>query len=113
MSEKLEPELKQAKEDYDFTCVSFVPDLKKFGIMGGLASHPDIVSLLKKRVYDLAGILTKVKVKLNNKVIKINSFKQYVDMYLPNIADELKIYDKHMTSDRWEVLVSFTDGQFK
>lgn len=105
--------LKDASDDQNFTCVSFVPDLKRFGLQGGLASHPDILALLRKRVYDLAGILVKVRVKLNGKVIKINSFKSYVDMYLPNVDDSLKIYDKGMTSDRWEVLVSFTDGQFK
>jgi DNA topoisomerase-2 len=41
----------------------------------------DVISLLNKRVYDMAGILPKVKVSLNNKEIDIKSFSEYVDMY--------------------------------
>ena len=42
-----------------------------------------MIKVLQKRVYDLAGILgKKVNVYLNNSKIKLNSFSQYVDMYL-------------------------------
>jgi len=54
-------------EDYsgdDFTCITFVPDLKKFKLM---RMTDDFVDLLKKRVYDLAGIVSeKVKIFLND-----------------------------------------------
>jgi len=47
----------------------------------------NMVQLLKKRVYDMAGIL-KVKVFLNGKEIKLRSFSQYVDMYLGEAAEQ-------------------------
>jgi hypothetical protein len=40
-----------------------------------------MIGLMKRRVYDLAGIL-KVKVFLNNKLVPISGFKQYVRLYL-------------------------------
>ena len=40
-------------------------------------------ALLKKRVYDMAGIL-KVKVYLNGSLVPIKSFKDYVLMYVNN-----------------------------
>ena len=40
-----------------------------------------MTSLLKKRVYDMAGIL-KVKVYLNGTLVPIKNFKDYVLMYV-------------------------------
>ena len=56
----------------------------------------DIISLLKKRVYDMAGILgNHVKVYLNDTHIKIKNFSDYVDLYLKNKdKDILKVWDK-------------------
>jgi DNA topoisomerase-2 len=42
-----------------YTCITFEPDLKRFGMQ---RLDNDIVQLMKKRVYDLAGTLPKVKV---------------------------------------------------
>lgn len=43
----------------------------------------DIVSLMTKRVYDLAGVTpSNVKVKLNGKNIDVKNFNSYVDLYL-------------------------------
>jgi DNA topoisomerase-2 len=86
--------------------------LKRFGLT---TLTPDILALLKKRVYDMAGIFnSNVKVYLNNKRIKISKFEDYCKLYLPGDAnDSIRIYDKNMKTDRWEVMVSFTDGDFK
>lgn len=52
----------------------------------------DTISLLSKRVYDLAGITaSSVKVYLNNKKINITSFQAYCDMYLNEGA--FKVYE--------------------
>jgi len=68
MSEKVGPFI----EDYngnDYTCVTFIPDLKKFKLR---KMSDDFIDLLKKRVYDLAGIVSeKVKVFLNNKLVDV------------------------------------------
>ncbi len=54
-----------------------------------------------------------IKVYLNGEQVKIKSFSNYINMYLPEIDEQLKIYDKDMKTDRWEILLTFSDGQFK
>ena len=61
MSRKGEPQIQKNVRTEDFTQVSFKPDLKKFSME---CLDKDIVALLTKRVYDIAGI-TPVKVKFN------------------------------------------------
>lgn len=62
MSVKGKPSLVPAKKRDTFTCVTFRPDLAKFGM---LALEEHTISLMRKRVYDLAGVLGKtVKVNL-------------------------------------------------
>lgn len=68
----------------------------------------DITSLLSKRVYDMAGLLPKVKTYLNDKEIPINSFLKYVDMYYEVDSKVLKIRDPAVDNDRWQVVVSFS-----
>ena len=59
----------------------------------------------------MAGILAgKVKVSLNGNEIVIKKFKDYVDYYLKGTDDRLKIYDQAMKTDRWDILVTFSDG---
>jgi len=96
----------------DHTCVTFKPDLTKFG-MDSLDA--DTVSLMAKRVYDLAGVTDKrVKVKLNGKLIVCKDFSSYCDLYLKNVEHrELpKIEEVKNRSERWEVVCSLSDGQF-
>lgn len=53
MSEIGEPKIDSfSKDSFDYTEVTFEPDLKKFGMQ---KLDKDIVDLLNKRVYDLAG----------------------------------------------------------
>lgn len=59
----------------------------------------DIVSLMTKRVYDLAGVTNgKVMVKLNGNTISVKNFSEYCDLYLKNkesLAEDLpKIIEK-------------------
>ena len=67
---------------YDYTSVQFEPDLKRFGMK---SLDDDILSLLKKRVYDLAGCSPKsMSVYLNGKKLsKIKGFENYIDLYFP------------------------------
>lgn len=62
----------------DFVCVTFKPDLSKFHMT---EFEDDILSLLTKRVYDVAGT-SGLKVFLNGKRLPIKDFKSYVDLYL-------------------------------
>ena len=53
----------------DYTKVTFKPDLPKFGMD---CLNGDMVALLTRRVYDLAGCLTGVKVYLNGKRVPVS-----------------------------------------
>ena len=53
MSSKTEPEIKGNTHQFDMTKVTFYPDLKRFGME---KLDDDIVALLKKRAYDMAGL---------------------------------------------------------
>lgn len=70
----------------------------------------DIVSLMRKRVYDMAGLLPRVNVHLNGEQLEVNSFLKYVDMYFTNAEEAVKIRDPNIDNERWQVLVSLSDG---
>jgi len=110
MSVKEEPVIKPCKPTDNWTCITFRPDLAKFGMA---ALEPDTVSLLRKRVYDLAGVLGKTaKVYLNGEKLPVKSFEDYVDLYLGKKSEGApRVYER--AGDRWEVCVSLSDGQFQ
>ena len=103
-------------EGEDFTRITFEPDFKKFK-MNELDN--DIISLLKKRVYDVAGTSpSRIKVYLNDKIININNFNDYVDLYIKGkyFDEENKIEFPKIevnSTERWEVIFSMTDGTFQ
>ncbi|KAG0580579.1 hypothetical protein KC19_4G184100 [Ceratodon purpureus] len=113
MSDKSEPKITTCKSNENWTKVSFKPDLAKFN-MTHLES--DVVSLMCKRVMDIAGCLGKgCKVELNGKRLPVKSFQDYVGLYLSvansNREEPLpRFYEK--VNDRWEVVISLSDGQF-
>ena len=90
--------LKNPKEGY--TKITFKPDLKRFGIE---TLTDDIVSLMKKRTYDIAATTdSRVKVFINNKKIGITNFRKYISMFYP--SDEV-IYEE--VNNRWQVGVLY------
>ncbi|XP_053200798.1 DNA topoisomerase 2-alpha-like [Panonychus citri] len=97
----------------DFTSVTFYPDLKKFK-MTKLDS--DIVSLFKRRAYDVAGSSKGVKVVLNGTELPVKNFKDYVNQYLRGKVDEQGgplqcAYED--VSDRWQIAVASSDKGFQ
>lgn len=77
MSKMEEPTIKKVEHIDNYTKITFVPDFKKFGFK---EINSDMMQLMKKRVYDLAGTM-KVRVYLNGHLIKIKSFEDYVSYY--------------------------------
>ena len=62
-----------------YTRVSFTPDYARLGITG---LTPDMLSLLKKRIYDITTVTDKqIKVRYNTNQIPIKNFQQYTEMY--------------------------------
>ncbi|XP_032436148.1 DNA topoisomerase 2-beta isoform X1 [Xiphophorus hellerii] len=97
----------------DFTCVTFQPDLAKFK-MDKL--DKDIVALLTRRAYDVAGSCKGVKVSLNGKKLPVNGFRSYVDMYVKDKLDEtgvpLKVINETV-NERWEVCLTMSEKGFQ
>ena len=56
MTKKGEPKITDCKATDNWTCITFKPDLAKFGME---SLDDDIVALMRRRVYDMAGILGK------------------------------------------------------
>jgi DNA topoisomerase-2 len=86
-----------------YTKVTWKTDFKRFEIEG---FSEDMISLMRRRVYDIAGATdNKVSVFYNGKKINIKSFQDYISLYP---ADSKKIYEKH--SDRWELGVTVSSN---
>lgn len=87
-----------------YTKITFKPDYQRLG-MNGLT--PDIISLLKKRVYDVAAITDKnLKVKYNSQLIPVKNFQQYIDMYIGDKSAAPRVYEEN--GARWEYAVALT-----
>lgn len=68
MSKTFDPKIKFFDGE-DFTCVTFQPDLAKFKME---KLDKDIVALLTRRAYDVAGSCKGVKVTLNGKKLPVS-----------------------------------------
>ncbi|KAG0208879.1 DNA topoisomerase 2 [Mortierella sp. GBA30] len=112
MSVTGKPKISPMKKGEEFTRISFRPDFKRFNME---CIDADLEALLKKRTYDMAGCVKGVKVYLNGERIKIKSFKEYIEMYIPTPGEgEEKpklIYDA--PDPRWEIACIPSDGQFQ
>lgn len=111
MTEKGAPQINECKASDNWTCISFQPELERFGME---SLEDDTISVMRKRVYDMAGVLGKgVKVYLNGEKLPVKDFQSYVDLYLgPKNAEEAvpRIYERF--GDRWEICMAASDGQF-
>uniref|UniRef100_A0A6C0KIS1 DNA topoisomerase (ATP-hydrolyzing) n=1 Tax=viral metagenome TaxID=1070528 RepID=A0A6C0KIS1_9ZZZZ len=90
-----------------YTKVSFKPDYRRLGIQG-LTS--DMLSLLKKRIYDIGAItdhsIKKIKINYNNALIPVKNFQQYIDLYIGNKDESKRVYE--MSDERWEYAVALS-----
>lgn len=105
----------------EYTRITFRPDLKRFGMD---RIDDDTVALLKRRVYDMAGVVKDVKVFLNDERLKVKGFKSYVEMYLSSAAAQAEansggaaqakptvIYER--IGNRWEIAFALSEGSFQ
>ena len=93
-----------------YTKVTFKPDYTRLGING---LTPDMLSLLKKRVFDIGAVtdhsIKKIKIGLNGSIIPIKNFQQYIDLYIgaKTTSDEGKrIYEQ--ADERWEYAIALS-----
>ncbi|XP_010138483.1 PREDICTED: DNA topoisomerase 2-alpha, partial [Buceros rhinoceros silvestris] len=97
----------------DYTCVTFQPDLSKFKMK---SLDKDIVALMSRRAYDIAGSTKDVKVFLNGQRLPVKGFRSYVDLYLKDKVDEtgnaLKVIHEEV-NPRWEVCLTLSEKGFQ
>lgn len=87
MSVKGKPKVTDNKRsEKEYTLIEFKPDLARFS-MADRGFDDDILALLHKRVWDMAGILKKVKVYLDGKLLRCKDFKTYVDKFLGGVNE--------------------------
>ena len=88
-----------------YTKITWIADFKRFGIDN---YSENMINLMMRRVYDIAGITQKsVSVYLNKKKLSVKSFSDYSKMYL---KDEPLIYDEFMDNNiPWKIGVSISN----
>jgi DNA topoisomerase-2 len=103
LDEICKPSITKCKNK-SYTKITFRPDYQRLGIEGPSA---DVISLLKKRVYDISAITDKaLKVKYNDNLVPIKNFQQYIDMYIGDKAEAPRVYEEN--GERWEYAVALT-----
>lgn len=97
----------------DFTKITFSPDLTKFNMN---TLETDIIQLMSRRAYDVAASTRGVTVYLNDKKLPIKTFKDYIDLYIKDRADDsgtpLKVVYENV-SDRWEIALTLSEKGFQ
>jgi DNA topoisomerase-2 len=84
----------------DYTKITFFPDLKRFKIN---SIGESTFKVLEKRAYDLSACTAKnVNVWFNGDKLKVNSFIEYIDMFLPAEYRKEKVV---VETERWSVAV--------
>ena len=98
------PKISKASKAKPYTKITFKPDYHKLGIDG---LTPDIIALLKKRVYDISAITEKcIKVKYNSSIIATKTFEQYINLYIGEKSAAPRVYEEG--NNRWEYAVALT-----
>jgi DNA topoisomerase-2 len=84
------------------TTIQFVPDYERFGC----ELDEDNIKRIEKRIYDVAGCNPGIKVFLSGKLIKVNQFKDYVQMYVSDAVED--------SNEHWHIAIgSNTNDTFK
>ena len=98
------PKITKVSKSKPYTKITFKPDYERLGIDG---LTPDLIALLKKRVYDISAVTDKsIKVKYNSAIIPTKNFEQYINLYIGEKSDAPRVYEE--ANSRWEYAVALT-----
>ena len=90
-----------------YTQVEFKPDFERMGIS---SFSPEMLAILRRRVYDIAATTDKaVKVRLNGRTINIKTFESYVSLYIGDKSAAKRVYEK--ANDDWEYAVALSSSE--
>ena len=103
MKDKEEPIITKSSSS-PYTQITYYPDFKKFGSEN---MEEDMITLIKKRVYDAAGITDKsVNIYYNGEKLVNNNFEKYVNLY---IGDSPRVYSEF--GERWSICIATSPTQ--
>jgi len=90
-----------------YTKVTFKPDYRRLGVNG---LTPDMLALLKKRIYDIGAVtdhsIKKIKINYNGETIPVKNFQQYIDLYIGTKDEAKRVYEQ--SDERWEYAVAMS-----
>jgi DNA topoisomerase-2 len=90
-----------------YTKVTFKPDYRRLHTNG---LTPDMLAILKKRVYDIGAVtdhsIKKIKVGYNGVTVPVKNFQQYIDLYIGPKETSKRVYEQ--PDDRWEYAVAIS-----
>jgi DNA topoisomerase-2 len=92
------------KSTKGFTEINYLVDFDKFDLKG---IDDDHFKMLEKRVYDIAGCNTNLKVYFNGKLINFKAFEDYIKLYTPDFFYESK---KDKT---WSLGIALSENGFQ
>jgi len=98
MSKANKAKVTDIKNKKSYIKVTFYPDLEKFSLN---TLNNDHYNLFYRRTIDIAAI-SGLKVSFNGELIKVNSFKSYMDLHFPN--ETIYVDD---SNERWTVGVIY------
>jgi len=94
---KQKPQTRKSKKNY--TKITYKPDFEKFS----MESIDDVsLSILVKRVFDIAAYNPSIRVSFNGRVIPVRAFRDYIKLFVTDDADIF--YEK--INDNWEIAVT-------
>jgi len=103
------PIITKCSSQKPYTKVYFKPDYRRLGLNG--LSY-DMLSLLKKRVYDIGAVtdhsIKKIKITYNEEVIPVKNFQQYIDLYIGSKDQNKRVYES--SDERWEYAVALSQS---
>jgi DNA topoisomerase II len=101
------PVIKSSGSKKPYTTIRFLPDYARFCCPSQLTD--DMYALLVKRVMDLCAVTDpEVQVHLNGKKLEAKTFERYVDLYLGDKGDHMRVVEK--VNDRLEVIATYHTG---
>jgi len=103
------PKITKATKVKPYTKVTFKPDYQRLGLDG---LSPDLIALLKRRVFDISAVTDKtIKVKYNSQLVPTKNFEQYINLYIGDKAEKPRVYE--LANERWEYAVALSPtGEF-
>jgi DNA topoisomerase-2 len=101
------PVITKTTSQKPYTKVSFKPDYRRLHTEG---LTPDVLALLKKRVYDIGAVtdhsIKKIKIGYNGETVPVKNFQQYIDLYIGTKEQSKRVYEQ--PDERWEYAVALS-----